>query len=289
LFGSDERIHTSFNQTIASTGRLSSSDPNIQNIPNRSSLGHRIRKAFIAEKGKQLLSADYSQIELRLVSVMAKDKPFMQAFLEGADIHRRTAAEVWDIPEEKVTPEQRYAAKAINFGILYGTGSRSLANSTGLSFDEARAFLDRYFQIHHAIRTYMDEIKVFVRQHGYVQTLFGRRRYLPEINSGVQMLVASAERMAINMPMQGTQADIIKKAMIEIDAWIRTLKQSQQKNLSKKIQMLLQVHDELVFEVDEDFVSIATSSIKQIMESVITLEVPLIVDIEVGKNWGELC
>ena len=135
----------------------------------------------------------------------------------------------------------------------------------------------------------MDEIKVFVRQHGYVQTLFGRRRYLPEINSGVQMLVASAERMAINMPMQGTQADIIKKAMIEIDAWIRTLKQSQQKNLSKKIQMLLQVHDELVFEVDEDFVSIATSSIKQIMESVITLEVPLIVDIEVGKNWGELC
>jgi DNA polymerase-1 len=288
LIQSDGRIHTSFNQTIAATGRLSSSDPNLQNIPNRTALGHQIRKAFVAEKGKQLLSADYSQIELRLVAVMSKDHPFIEAFLQGADIHRRTASQIWDIEEEQVTPEQRYAAKAINFGILYGTGPRSLARSTGLSMGEARLFLDRYFQIHHAVQTYMNEIKMFATEHGYVETLFGRRRLLPEIHSGIPMLVSQAERMAINMPMQGTQADIIKKAMIEVNAWIRMMKESQQKNLSGKIRMLLQVHDELLFEVDEDFISTAASSIRQIMESVVTLEVPLVVDIEVGKNWGEM-
>jgi DNA polymerase-1 len=181
LVGQDGRVHTSFNQTVAATGRLSSSDPNLQNIPIKTDLGREIRRAFVAPRGKVLVSADYSQIELRLAAVIAKDTPFIAAFQQGADIHTRTAAEVWDVTEEQVTKDQRRAAKAINFGILYGMGPRSLSRSTGLSLEEAKHFIERYFEIHHAIRAYLDGTKLQAHTDGYVETLFGRRRYLPEI------------------------------------------------------------------------------------------------------------
>jgi DNA polymerase-1 len=281
LVADDGRIHTTFHQTVAATGRLSSADPNLQNIPIKTELGNKIRMAFVADKGKKLIAADYSQIELRLAAVIAKDQAFINAFRDGADIHTRTAAEVWGVAEAEVTPEQRRAAKAINFGILYGMGPRSLARSTGLSFDEAKDFIDRYFQIHHAIKTYIDETKLQAHEQGFVSTLFGRRRYFPEINSGVQMLVAAAERMAINMPVQGTAADVMKMAMIQVDGWLRTAAR-------EKVRMLLQVHDELVFEVDATFVDEAARAVKQFMETTVSLEVPLVVDVEVGNNWGEM-
>lgn len=280
LVGKDGRVHTSFNQTIAATGRLSSSDPNLQNIPIKTELGREIRKAFVAPRGKVLVAADYSQIELRLAAVITKDKPFIQAFQEGADIHSRTAAEVWDVTEDQVTKEQRRAAKAINFGILYGMGPRSLSRSTGLSIEEARHFIDRYFEIHHAIRDYLDGTKLKAHTDGYVETIFGRRRFLPEIQSGVPMLVASAERMAINMPVQGTAADIMKMAMLRVDGWL--------KKVDWEAKMLLQVHDELVLEVDKAAVEPVMAGVKEMMESVASFEVPLVVDVESGKNWGEM-
>lgn len=280
LVGKDGRLHTSFNQTGAATGRLSSSNPNLQNIPIRTEQGRAIRKAFVADRGRVLIAADYSQIELRLAAIIAKDKPFIQAFKEGADIHTRTAAEVWDVKESEVTKDQRRAAKAINFGILYGMGPRNLARSTGLSMDEAKNFIDRYFQIHHAIKEYIDQTKIKAHQEGYVETLFGRKRYLPELSSGVPMMVAAAERMAINMPVQGTEADVVKLAMIAVDKWLH----------EEKIgaEQLLQVHDELVLEVDEDLAKTFAPKLKEIMESVATLEVPLTVDVKVGKNWEEM-
>lgn len=280
LVGRDGRVHTSFNQTVAATGRLSSSDPNLQNIPIKTELGREIRKAFVAPRGRVLLAADYSQIELRLAAVIAKDQPFIAAFQEGVDIHTRTAAEVWDVAEDKVTKEQRRAAKAINFGILYGMGPRSLSRSTGLSMEEAKHFIDRYFQIHYAIRNYLDETKLKAHADGYVETLFGRRRYLPEIQSGVPMLVAAAERMAINMPIQGTAADIMKMAMLRVDGWL--------KKSGWPAKMLLQVHDELVLEVDGAAIEPVTVGVKDMMESVTQFEVPLMVEVESGKNWGEM-
>ncbi len=280
LVASDGRIHTTFNQTIAATGRLSSINPNLQNLPIRSDLGREIRNAFVAEKGFELVSADYSQIELRLAAHIAQDKVFIQAFKDGADIHRRTAADVWGVPEDKVTKDQRAAAKAINFSILYGVGARSLARATKMPFEEARQFIERYFEVHEPLRAYMDAMKLKARTDGYVETLFGRRRYLPDINSGVPQLVAAAERMAINMPVQGTQADILKKAMILIDDWIK----------KEKIDgaMLLQVHDELVFEVKEKDVAKVKREVPKIMSSVIDLSVPLVVDIVSAKRWGEM-
>ncbi|MEK7665723.1 MAG: DNA polymerase I [Patescibacteria group bacterium] len=279
LVAKDGRLHTTFNQTVTATGRLSSSDPNLQNIPVRTEAGREIRKAFVAEAGNVLLSADYSQIELRIVAIIAKDKSFIEAFEEGADIHTRTASEVWGVKENEVTKEQRYAAKAINFGILYGMGARSLAKSTNLSQSDAREFLDKYFELHPAIHNYIEATKQQAHEDGYVETLFGRRRYLPEIHTGVQMLVAQAERMAVNMPMQGTQADIIKMAMIKVMKWIK--KDSQAR-------LLLQVHDELVFEVDEKQAKKIGEEIRNIMSNVVKLDVPLVVDIAIGKNWGEL-
>ncbi|MEK7614873.1 MAG: DNA polymerase I [Patescibacteria group bacterium] len=274
------RIHTTYNQTIAATGRLSSIEPNLQNIPIKTELGRQIRKAFIAPKGKVLIAADYSQIELRLAAVIAKDQPFIRAFQEGADIHTRTASEVWEVAEVDVTPEQRRAAKAINFGVLYGMGPHSLSRSTGLSFAEAKSFIDRYFEIHHAIRAYLDETKLKAHTEGYVETLFGRRRSFPEIESGIPQLVAAAERMAINMPVQGTAADLMKKSMLAVDGW---LKQS-----GLPATMLLQVHDELVFEVEKDAVEAVARGVKEMMEGIASFEVPLAVDVETGGNWGEM-
>lgn len=280
LVQKDGRVHTSYNQAVAATGRLSSSNPNLQNIPVKTDLGNEIRKAFVAPKGKRLIAADYSQIELRIVAVLAKDQPFITAFQEGADIHTRTASEVWGVAEVNVTSEQRRAAKAINFGIVYGMGPRSLARSTGMSYEEAQGFIDRYFQIHNAIRTYLDETKVSAHQHGFVETMFGRRREFPEINSSMPQLVAAAERMAVNMPVQGTAADLMKMAMPAVDGWL--------KKSGWPARMLLQVHDELVIEVAEEAVPAVARGIKEMMESVAQFSVPLVVDVEVGKNWGEM-
>lgn len=279
LVAKDGRVHTSYNQTVTATGRLSSSEPNLQNIPIRTELGREIRKAFVAPKGKTLIAADYSQIELRLVSVIANDKNFQQAFREGADIHRRTAAEVWGVDEEKVTKEQRRAAKAINFGIIYGMGPRALAASTGLSFGEAQEFIERYLDLHHSVRDYLEETKTSAHKNEYVETMFGRRRYLPEISSGIHMLVAAAERMAINMPVQGAAADIMKMAMIVVDEWVEK---------TDGVEMLLQVHDELVFEVEKKKADEFAKKIRSLMEGVVNLNVPLVVDVEVGPNWGDM-
>ncbi|MBI2551357.1 DNA polymerase I [Candidatus Uhrbacteria bacterium] len=280
LIEQDGRIHTTYQQAVAATGRLSSKDPNLQNIPIKTELGNEIRKAFVAGRGKKLVSADYSQIELRLAAVIAKDKPFIQAFVDGADVHTRTAAEVWGVEEGRVTKEQRRAAKAINFGILYGMGSRSLAASTGMKQDEAKTFIETYFSIHTGIREYLDAMKAFAHEKGYVETLFGRRRYLPEIRGSVPQLIAQAERMAINMPIQGTAADLMKKAMIAVDGWLTASKWP--------AAMILQVHDEIVLEVDDDAVKSVAMGVREIMEGVTHWEVPLVVDVEQGDNWGGL-
>jgi DNA polymerase-1 len=280
LVGADGRIHAEFNQCIAATGRLSSSNPNLQNIPVRSELGRAIRTAFIAPAGRILISADYSQIELRLAAAIANDASFIAAFKTGADIHKRTAAEMWNVPEDAVTKEQRSAAKAINFGILYGIGPRSLASSAGVSLEEAKDFIDRYFSVHPGIRSFIDGMKAKAHASEYIETLFGRRRYLPEINGNMPQLVAMAERMAINMPAQGTQADIIKIAMRRVQDWLAT------SGLSAKL--ILQVHDELVLEADLTDVPAISDKVREIMTSVVTLSIPLLVDVETGTNWGDL-
>lgn len=280
LVASDGRVHTTYNQAITATGRLSSSDPNLQNIPIRTELGREIRKAFVASKNHVLVSADYSQIELRLIAILANDRPFIDAFLAGVDIHTRTASEVWEIPEADVTQEQRRAAKAINFGIMYGMGPRSLSRSTGLTMTEAKTFIEKYFFIHHSVRDYLDQLKLKAHTDGYVETYFGRRRYFPEIHSGMQMLVAQAERMAQNMPIQGTQADIVKMAMLAVDGWLRQSK--------LKADILLQVHDELVLEVAEEDFTVVANGLKEMMEGVAHFEIPLEVEVKSGENWGEM-
>ncbi len=279
LIGKDGRVHTTFNQTVTATGRLSSSDPNLQNIPVRTELGRGIRNAFVANDGCTLVACDYSQFELRLAAVMAQDKNFIKAFQDGADIHKRTAAEILEKDENDITREERSAAKAINFGILYGMGSRNLARSSGLSKEAAEVFLARYFELHPGISNYIKTTKAFAHKKGYVETMFGRRRYLPDIHSGMQQLRSGAERMAVNMPIQGTQADLVKMAMISVQDYI------EKNNLSVK--MLLQVHDELVFEIKNSDLNIVIPPIRAIMENIWKSEVPLIVDVEVGKNWGE--
>lgn len=274
------RIHTSFNQTVAATGRLSSSDPNLQNIPVRTELGKSIRKAFVPEAGNVLLSLDYSQIELRIVAHLAQDPVMMKAFKHGEDIHVRTAAELAEVALRDVTPEMRRKAKAINFGILYGMGVSGIMRDSGISRIEAQTFLDKYFEVHEGIKTYLESVKTFTVKNGYAETLFGRRRPLPEIRSTNQMMRAAAERAAVNMPVQGTSADIMKLAMIAVhdaieDGRVDAL-------------MILQVHDELVFEVREDRVRSEARKLRKIMEQVYALRVPLVVSVEAGKNWGEL-
>lgn len=287
LIDENNRVHTHFNQTITTTGRLSSSDPNLQNIPIKTDIGQQIRKAFVAGKGKKLIAADYSQIELRLASVIADDKRFKKAFKEGADIHTRTAAEVAGKNESEVTADERRAAKAINFGILYGMGSRALARSTNLSLQEAKEYIKQYFVLHPAIEKYMEETKALAHEQGYVESLFGRKRSFSDINSGIPMLVASAERMAVNMPVQGTASDIMKMAMIAANGWIKAL-ESGSGNKKSFVKMILQVHDELVFEVDEKEVDKAAKAIKEIMETVEEFDIPLTVNVEVGSTWGDM-
>ena len=280
-----KRLHTRYNQAVAATGRLSSSDPNLQNIPIRTELGREIRKAFVADKGNVLIAADYSQFELRIAASISEDPKMMEAFRKGTDIHAVTAAEIWEISESEVTFEQRRAAKAINFGILYGMGANSLAASAGLSREEASDFIKRYLDAFKGLRGYMEQSKAQARSLGYVETLFGRRRFLPDIHSGVPYLKAEAERMAINMPIQGTQADIIKLAMVRLHEKI-----SKEFGLGPdaEMKMLLQVHDELVFEVKESLAKACAVWIKDIMEKTVALKVPIDVQPKVGKTWGSL-
>ncbi|MFH1233799.1 MAG: DNA polymerase I [Patescibacteria group bacterium] len=284
------RLHTSFNQSVTATGRLSSSNPNLQNIPVRTELGREIRQAFIADAGCQLLSLDYSQIELRLAAHMSGDKKMIKAFQEGEDIHKATAADINGVALSVVTPEMRQQAKAINFGILYGQGPRGLSQNADIPYSRAKEFIDQYFKVYNEVKIFIDKTIESARIQGYAETLFHRKRYLPEINSSILQVKKTAERMAINAPIQGTAADIIKIAMIRTARMIHELNANKREsnNTLTPIKMLLQVHDELVFEVRDDLVEEATVKIKKIMENVIELKVPLIVEAKVGKNWGEL-
>jgi DNA polymerase-1 len=273
------RVHTSYHQAVASTGRLSSSDPNLQNIPVRSEEGRRIRQAFIAPKNHKILAADYSQIELRIMAHLSGDEGLLKAFAAGEDIHRATAAEVFGMPVEEVSNEQRRSAKAINFGLIYGMSAFGLGRQLGIPRGEAQEYVDLYFQRYPGVKDFMDSTRESAREKGYVETVFGRRLYLPEINHSNGMRRQYAERTAINAPMQGTAADIIKRAMIEVDQWIE--------NSGFDITLIMQVHDELVFEVHKDLVDEVKPEIDRLMTQVAELRVPLVVDIGTGKNWDE--
>ncbi|MBK1644392.1 DNA polymerase I [Thiocapsa imhoffii] len=274
-----ERVHTSYHQAVAATGRLSSSDPNLQNIPIRTEEGRRIRRAFVAAPGHRLMAADYSQIELRIMAHLSGDERLLAAFASGLDIHRATAAEILGLPPEAVSSDQRRSAKAINFGLIYGMSAFGLARQLGIDRGAAQAYVDRYFERYPGVKDFMERTRVQARQDRYVETLFGRRLYLSEIGHSNQSRRAAAERTAINAPMQGTAADIIKRAMISVDQWIQTEQ--------PPVRMLMQVHDELVFEVAAESVELAAARIRDAMESAAQLAVPLIVEIGVGENWDE--
>ena len=273
------RIHTSYHQAVASTGRLSSSDPNLQNIPVRTAEGRRIRQAFIAPSGYKLLAADYSQIELRIMAHLSRDEGLLNAFRNNLDVHTATAAEVFRVELADVTTEQRRSAKAINFGLIYGMGAQKLGKDIGVDTKTAKAYIDTYFARYPGVREYMDRTRAQAAEQGYVETLFGRRLYLPEINSNKPQERAGAERTAINAPMQGTAADIIKKAMVAVDNWLAS------SGLDARV--ILQVHDELVLEVREDLVDQVRNEIRQHMSAAATLDVPLLVEVGVGNNWDE--
>ncbi len=273
------RIHTSYNQTVTATGRLSSSEPNLQNIPIRDPEGRQIRKGFIAEDGYLLISADYSQIELRVLAHYSNDDALIEAFKNDEDIHSRTALEVLGIRGRGATPEERRIAKAINFGIIYGMGPKRLSEELGIGYQEAKGYIDRYYERYKGVAEFREEIIGFARRNGYVTTLFNRRRYLPDIKSDNNRIRAEAERMAVNTPIQGTAADLIKKAMINIHNRLK-----KENPLTK---MIIQVHDELVFETPEDQVEYIRELIREEMEGVYPLRVPLRVDINTGKNWDE--
>ena len=273
------RLHTSFNQAVTATGRLSSSDPNLQNIPIRTPEGRRIREAFIPQEGWVLLAADYSQVELRVMAHMADVADLKQSFAAGEDIHRRTASEIFNVFPEMVTPEMRRQAKTINFGVLYGMGAFSLAKDLGIGRAQAQEFIDHYFQRYPAVLEFLEEKKSQAREHQYVTTLLGRRCAIPEINSSNGAVRSYAERNAINYPIQGSAADIIKVAMVNIDRRLRMEK--------LQTRMLLQVHDELVFEAPEAEQEEVASLVRHEMENAVDLDLPLHVDMGTGKNWAQ--
>jgi DNA polymerase-1 len=273
------RIHTSYMQAVASTGRLSSTEPNLQNIPIRSAQGRRIRQAFITRPGYTMVAADYSQIELRIMAHLSGDKGLLKAFSEGRDIHQATAAEIFGIELKDVTTEQRRSAKAVNFGLIYGMSAFGLAKQLNVSRGLAQEYINLYFARYPGVLAYMENTKEQAKETGYVETLEGRRLYLPDINARNGQLRQYAERTAINAPMQGTAADIIKIAMIKMEAWLKTTPYD--------LIMLMQVHDELVFEVADQDLEAAKADIKTIMESALDLKVPLIVEVGQGKNWDE--
>ena len=273
------RIHTSYHQAVAATGRLSSSDPNLQNIPIRTPEGRRIRQAFVAPPGYSLVAADYSQIELRIMAHLSGDASLLTAFAEDRDVHQATAAEVFGAPLDAVTADQRRSAKAINFGLIYGMSAFGLARQLGIGRGEAQRYVDLYFERYPGVKRYMDETKQTAREAGFVETIFGRRLYLPEIQSRNQALRQYAERSAINAPMQGTAADIIKRAMIDVDAWVRTS--------GVAARLIMQVHDELVLEVADTEIDSTVEQLKQRMARAADLAVPLKVDVGIGLNWDE--
>ena len=273
------RVHTSYHQAVTATGRLSSSDPNLQNIPIRTQEGRRIRQAFIAPEGRKIVAADYSQIELRIMAHLSSDAGLLHAFANELDVHSATAAEVFDVSLEGVTTDQRRKAKAINFGLIYGMSAFGLAKQIGVARGEAQEYIDRYFARYPGVADYMDATRAIAHEHGYVQTLLGRRLYLPEINARNKQRQLAAERTAINAPMQGTAADIIKLAMIDVDAWLT--------DTGLDAKMIMQVHDELVFEVADDACETLCDNVTQRMANVIELQVPLLTEVGVGDNWDE--
>jgi DNA polymerase-1 len=282
LTDKNSKIHTTFNQAITSTGRLSSSDPNLQNIPIRTTEGRKMRYGFVAQNGYKLVSADYSQIDLRCVAHVSKDKKMIEAFKSGADIHTTTAATVMGKNPKDITKTERASAKELNFGLIYGMGQYGFARAAGISNKQAKEFIKTYFEKFSGVKEYMDKTKKEASEKGYVETLFGRRRYVPNINAKNFMLKSGAERAAINMPIQGLAADIMKLAMIASDRYIK-------KNYAKNdAYAILQIHDEIIFEVKEDLVEDFNKNIIRIMEQVCELSVPLVVDTEIGSNWGEL-
>lgn len=278
------RIHTTFNQAVASTGRLSSSDPNLQNIPIRTEMGREIRKAFVAENGNILVSADYSQIELRIVASLAKDKKLIEIFQNGEDVHKATAAIINNVKLADVTREMRYAAKEVNFGVLYGMGAYGLSWRTGIPQWQAKKFIEEYFKNFSGVKKYMDQTLEFAKEEGWVETLFGRRRYIPELLSENFQLRNAGERMAINMPIQGTAADLMKMAMIAVHANIKTSKHLNIDN----VKMILQVHDEIVLEVKKGLEEEVAKLVKKAMESVAKLNVPIEVEVHTSQSWGEM-
>jgi DNA polymerase-1 len=273
------RIHTSYHQAVAATGRLSSTDPNLQNIPIRTQEGRRIRQAFVAPLGSSLVAADYSQIELRIMAHLSGDASLLQAFAEDRDVHQATAAEVFATPLEAVSADQRRSAKAINFGLMYGMSAFGLARQLGIGRGEAQKYMDLYFERYPGVKRYMEETRRQARETGYVETVFGRRLYLPEIQSRNQALRQYAERSAINAPMQGTAADIIKRAMIDVDAWLQRSR--------LPAQLIMQVHDELVLEVADQAVEAIVAQLRTHMAQAAKLRVPLRVDVGIGRNWDE--
>jgi DNA polymerase-1 len=274
------RVHTSYHQAGAATGRLASSDPNLQNIPIRTDDGRRIRRAFVAPEGRRLVACDYSQIELRIMAHLSEDVGLVRAFESGADVHRATAAEVFGKKSlDEVSGNERRAAKAINFGLMYGMSAFGLARQLGIGRGEAQDYIALYFSRYPGVRDFMERTRQDARDRGYVETVFGRRLYLENIKATNQGLRAGAERAAINAPMQGTAADIIKRAMIDIDAWLASH--------ASRAKMILQVHDELVFEVEADFVDTLVGEASRRMAGAASLRVPLVVDSGVGINWDE--
>ena len=273
------RVHTSYHQAVTATGRLSSSDPNLQNIPVKTEEGRRIREAFIAPSGYKIVSADYSQIELRIIAHLSQDDGLIDAFKKGLDIHRATAAEVMGIALEAVSAEERRWAKAINFGLIYGMSAFGLSKQLETDRKTAQFYMDQYFARYPGVKRYMDDIRQLVRQQGFVETLWGRRLYLPEIHSKNKMQQMAAERAAVNAPMQGTAADIIKKAMITIHEGL--------KEKAWDAKMIMQVHDELVFEVKKEQVDALKAYVETTMCEAITLSIPLEVSVGVGDNWNE--
>ena len=274
------RVHTSYHQAVAATGRLSSTEPNLQNIPIRTEEGRRVRQAFIARPGYKIVAADYSQIELRIMAHLSKDSGLISAFAAGIDIHSATAAEVFSVPLEKVTTEQRRNAKAINFGLIYGMSAFGLSRQLNISRQDAQKYMNLYFERYPGVLKYMDETRQVAKEQGYVETVFGRRLYLPEINSSNVMQRKGAERAAINAPMQGTAADVIKKAMLCVDKWISTLAKDE-------VRMIMQVHDELVFEIKQQELEMYRTKIIELMEQAVVLDVPLTVEAGIGENWDE--
>ena len=274
-----KRIHTSYQQAVTSTGRLSSTEPNLQNIPIKTAEGRKIREAFVAEKGNVLISADYSQIELRIMAHLSGDKNLTHAFNNNIDVHSATASEIFDVPLEEVTTDHRRSAKAINFGLIYGMSAFGLTRQLGIPRHEAQAYLDTYFERYTGVREYMDSTKELAKQNLYVETILGRKLHVTEINASNGLRRQAAERAAINAPLQGSAADIIKKAMIDVDEWIG--------EDNPNIKMIMQVHDELIFEVKKDFAEEALTNVISLMERAVKLDIPLIVDANQGTNWNE--